>query len=138
MDTNEYKDNAEVAVKNEDQQQEVARQEISRSYIPAVDVIEGENESILYADMPGVDQSSIDITVEKNVLTIKGKVERPKFEGYDVLYSEYGIGDFERSFTLGEDVDRENISASMKDGVLMIKLPNAKPVTKKIEVSVAG
>lgn len=111
------------------------RVENRKIYRPAVDILDGEGETLLYADMPGVDEANVDITLEKSVLTIKGKVDRPDHSGRQLIYSEYGVGDFERSFTLSENVDRERISASIKDGVLVVKLPKAVPSVKKIEVS---
>jgi Molecular chaperone (small heat shock protein) len=135
MDTTyEAKDNN--AVKAEAKAPEGAeRIENRRVYMPAVDVIENEKESVLFADMPGVDQANIDITIEKNVLTIKGKPTYPEFSGYEPVYSEYGIGDFKRSFTLSDAVDKDNISATVKDGVLTLRLPKASPKTRKISVA---
>lgn len=113
------------------------KREMRQEYMPAVDIIDAENETTLVLDMPGVDCDSVDITVEKNILTIKGKPIEDTFEGKTLVYSEYGVGDFERSFTLSEDLSRDGIAATMKDGVLQVKLPKAKPVAKKIEVGVS-
>jgi HSP20 family molecular chaperone IbpA len=62
---------------------------LSRVYMPRVDIYEQDDETVLVADMPGVDENSVDITLEKNVLTIKGYVE-DHMEGYGLAYSEYG------------------------------------------------
>lgn len=113
------------------------KRETRQEYMPAVDIIDSENETVLVLDMPGVDCDSVDITVEKNILTIKGTPNEDAVEGKTLVYSEYGIGDFERSFTLSEELDKEGIAATMKDGVLHVKLPKAKPVSKKIEVGVS-
>lgn len=135
MDTT-YETKDTNAIKSEAKTPEgTQRLENRRVYMPAVDVIENEKESVLFADMPGVDQSNIDITIEKNVLTIKGKPTYPEFSGYEPVYSEYGIGDFERSFTLSDAVDKDNISATVKDGVLTLRLPKASPKTRKISVA---
>lgn len=138
MNNNEIKE--KCSCKSEAPMPEGAeRMETRKVYIPAVDVVDNGEESVLYADMPGVDESNIEITLEKNILTIKGKPEAQEFAGKENVYSEYGFGDFERSFTLSEAVDREKISAGIKDGVLTIKLPKAMPKTRKIPVAtVAG
>jgi HSP20 family molecular chaperone IbpA len=90
---------------------------------------------LVFADVPGVDETHLDITLDKNVLTIRGTVEPPKFEGYTPFQTEYGVGDFERTFTLSDDVSRDGIEASIKDGVLELKLPKtAQSARQKINV----
>ncbi|MBF0486989.1 MAG: Hsp20/alpha crystallin family protein [Nitrospirae bacterium] len=107
-------------------------------YTPAVDIVEKTNEIVVTADMPGVDDKTIDITLEKNVLTIYGKVDLDVPEKYRASYVEYGIGDYRRSFTLSEEVDRQRIEATVKNGVLKLVLPKAEAAkTKKIEVRAA-
>ncbi len=111
------------------------RTRTSRLYMPRVDIFEQDDETVLVADMPGVDEQSVDITLEKNILTIKGYAADP-MPGYGLAYSEYGIGDYERTFALSDEVDRNQIQASMKDGVLRLILPKAEEArTRKIEVS---
>jgi HSP20 family molecular chaperone IbpA len=106
-----------------------------RIYTPAVDIIERKDDIIVTADMPGTDEKSVDITLEKNVLTIYGKVEVVIPEKHTLYISEYGLGDYQRAFTLAEEVDREKIQASVKNGVLKIVLPKAEAVkTRKIAV----
>jgi HSP20 family molecular chaperone IbpA len=90
---------------------------------------------VVVADVPGVDETHLDITLDKNVLTIRGTVEPPSFEGHTVVRTEYGVGDFERTFTLSDDVSRDGIEASVKDGVLQLKLPKtARSARQKINV----
>jgi HSP20 family molecular chaperone IbpA len=104
-------------------------------YSPAVDIIERRDEIMLIADMPGVDDKAVDITLEKNVLTIYGKVEAVVPEKHSLYFSEYGVGDYQRVFTLTDEVDREKIRATVKNGVLTILLPKADVVkTRKISV----
>ena len=79
-------------------------------YTPSVDIIERKEDIVLIADMPGVDEKSVDITLEKNELTIYGRVEPDIPETYTLYVSEYGIGDYQRVFTLSEEVDREKNS----------------------------
>jgi HSP20 family protein len=104
-------------------------------YRPAVDILDTPNEMVVLADVPGVDETHLDVTLDKNVLTIRGTVEPASFEGHKPLQNEYGVGDFERTFTLSDDVSREGIEASVKDGVLQLKLPKtAKSTRQKIHV----
>lgn len=72
---------------------------------------------------------------KKNVLTIYGKVEAEIPEKHRLNISEYGIGDYQRAFTLTDEVDRDKIRASLKNGVLRLILPKAAALkTRKIEV----
>ena len=104
-------------------------------YRPLVDIVENDAEVILVADMPGVDEASTEVMLEKNVLKITGRVNAPQFEGYTLGPAEYGWGDFERSFTLSDEIDRDRIEATVRDGVLRVKLPKAaQAVAKKISV----
>jgi HSP20 family protein len=104
-------------------------------YTPAVDIMERKDDILLLADMPGVDETSVDITLEKNVLTIYGKVAADVPQGYTLYLSEYGTGDYQRVFTLTEEVDRDRIQATVKNGVLRLILPKAEAAkTRKIAV----
>lgn len=104
------------------------------TYMPAVDIIDDESEALLLLDLPGVLESDVDLTLEKSVLTIRARPKEKMFEGKELIYSEYGIGDYRRSFSLTDDIDVDGIAASMKDGVLRVRLPKRAPVTKKISV----
>ena len=109
-----------------------------RAYIPRVDIYESGDNVILLADMPGVGSDGVDITLEKNELTIKGYVQYNLPNDHDLAYAEYGIGDYERSFVLSEEVDRDRIEATMKHGVLRLVLPKAESVRlRKIAVKSA-
>ncbi|MFH0910058.1 MAG: Hsp20/alpha crystallin family protein [Planctomycetota bacterium] len=106
-----------------------------RIFSPRVDIYERKNATVLLADMPGVDDKSVEIALEKNVLTLSGHVAPVSYEGYDPVYTEYETGDFERAFTLSSEVDQSRIQATVKDGVLRLTLPKVKPQpAKKIEV----
>jgi len=113
----------------------VERTRARRVFVPRVDIYETEKGIELLADMPGVDEKNVDITLEKNVLTITGHVEPVYPEGFNLVYSEYEIGDFERSFTLTDQIDQDNIGAKVKNGVLRLSLPKSgKAMSRKIEV----
>lgn len=107
-------------------------------YVPLVDIVENEHALLLIADVPGVDESGVDITIEKNVLTLRGTVNPEPPPGFELSYDEYGIGDYERSFTLPNEIDRDGVQAAIKDGVLTLTLPKLKQaVARKVSV-VAG
>jgi len=108
-------------------------------YAPYVDILEKENDIIVIADMPGVDENSVDITLDKNVLTIYGRVEAEIPQNFRLAKSEYGVGDYQRVFTLTDEVDRDKIHATVKNGVLKLILPKAEMAkTRKIQVKAEG
>ena len=104
-------------------------------FLPRTDIYERDNALVLVADMPGVDENSVEINVEQRVLTITGRVTPQEVADHRLTYAEYEAGDFERSFTLSEEVDVDQIKATVKGGVLRLVMPKseaAKP--KKISV----
>ena len=102
---------------------------------PCVDILDNASEVLLVADVPGVDEAHLEVTLDKNVLSIRGHVEAPAFEGYTPVRNEYGVGDFERVFAVTDDVNRDAIEATVKDGVLQLKLPKtARSARRKINV----
>ena len=105
---------------------------------PNVDILERPDELLVLADMPGVDENTVDIELEKNVLTITGRVENGHVKDAAMMYSEYEIGDYERVFTLSDRIDRDKIVATVKNGVLRLELPKAEEVKpKKIAIKAA-
>lgn len=106
-----------------------------RAYVPRVDIYETDDAIVLLTDMPGIDENSVDIMLEKNVLTINGTVDAESPDNYSLSYAEYESGDYERSFNLSNEIDREKIEATVKNGVLRLYLPKAAPAkTRKITV----
>jgi len=104
------------------------REESTRSgnyFRPLVDILETPEKLVLVADMPGVPSAAIDVALEGNQLTIEGRVRGEDYKGLKPLLVEYGVGGFYRTFTLGEQIDRENIRAQMRHGVLTLELPKA-------------
>lgn len=113
----------------------VERTRETRVYTPAVDIIEKSNDIVIVADMPGVDENSVDVTLEKDLLTIYGKIEPEVPADHKLVVSEYGIGDYQRTFTLSSEIDKDHIQATVRDGVLRLVLPKAeKEKTRKIPV----
>lgn len=104
---------------------------------PPVDIHETNEQIVIVADMPGVTEGGIDVTLEQDVLTIVGRVGKEERPGYELALSEFGEGDYRRVFTLATAVERDTISAEVKDGVLRIVLPKAEPAkAKRIAVKV--
>ncbi|MHB8135844.1 MAG: Hsp20/alpha crystallin family protein [Anaerolineaceae bacterium] len=117
------------------EQEQVERTRETRLFMPRVDIYETKENIYLVADIPGADQDSIDITLEKNILSIDARVASEKPTDYSLTYAEYGIGDFSRKFTLSNEVEKEGIVAVVKDGVLSLTLPKAGPAkTQRISV----
>ena len=104
-------------------------------FSPLTDIVERADEILVVADMPGVDEKCVDITLEKNVLTIYAYPPEETVENFSQVFGEYGVGDFERKFVVSQEVDREKIAAKVKNGVLTVHLPKAGPAkARKIEV----
>jgi HSP20 family molecular chaperone IbpA len=102
---------------------------------PAADIYETDDRVVLMLDMPSVSAESVDVSLERRVLTIQGHANPPAPEGYRQVYAEYDVRAFERVFTLSEDIDQDRIKAEQKHGVLRLELPKAataKP--RRIEV----
>jgi len=124
-----------TALMKKDQIQQVEKAEKARRfYTPPVDIFENNEEYLLYAEIPGASENDVDVTIEKNVLTITAKVNVDVPEGYRLFYSEYGIGDYKRSFELGNEIDQDKIEATVKNGILKLRLPKIQPTVKKIQI----
>lgn len=116
------------------QARETTREE-ERFVSPPVDIYETEEGLVLLADIPGVTADRLSVDVKDDVLTIEGRTEHPS-EGTPV-YQEFELPNFFRQFQLSEQVDVARITASLKHGVLTLKLPKAeaaKPKTIKVQV----
>jgi HSP20 family protein len=110
----------------------------NRPWSPAVDIYETENELVLKADVPDVNQKEIDVRVENQTLTIAGTRNFEKSENKKGFHRiERSYGNFVRSFAIPNTFDTENIKAEYHNGVLSVTLPKkeaAKPRQVKIEV----
>jgi len=106
-----------------------------KAFTPKVDIYETQEAIVLVADVPGVDENSVNVILDKNVLNISGTVTEAAEQGRRLCHVEYDVGDYQRTFTLSDEVDRENIEASVKNGVLRLVLRKAEPVkAKKIAI----
>jgi HSP20 family protein len=116
-------------VKKEKQQVQTQGQEKTRPgvyYMPEVDIGEAADSLKLWADMPGVSDKDLSVTLENNILTIEGMVSTSMYEGLSPRYTEYNVGNYFRQFTLNETIDAGRIKASLRNGVLELDLPKVK------------
>ena len=104
---------------------------------PDVDVLEERDAFVIHADMPGASEETVDVQLEKGLLTLHGRLAegapqtRPR-------YAEYRDGSYYREFRLSEDIDATAVSARMKDGVLELRLPkSAAKKPRRISVQAA-
>jgi len=106
-------------------------------YTPLADIYElPDGTMVVEAEMPGATNDTIDVQVDKGVLTIQGraKLETPG-EPYSNTYSGFSAGQYFRAFALSDEIDRDKIEASLKDGLLTLRLPKAAAArTRKIEI----
>jgi HSP20 family molecular chaperone IbpA len=111
------------------------RTEAGRFYSPHTDIHETKDAVTVTMEVPGVGKPDIDIRLEKNVLTIKGTIDSKRYESLRPIYSEYNVGNFVRSFTLSTEIDCDQISATVTDGVLTVRLPKAaQAVARRIAI----
>lgn len=109
-----------------------------RIFRPLTDIVETERGVALVLEMPGVAPDDVDVSLEKRVLTIRGKVKPTRPDNLELAFAEYAEGDYERAFTMSEDFDPEKIEAQMRNGVLTLSLPRAEETQpKKIAVKAA-
>jgi HSP20 family protein len=105
-------------------------------YAPQVDVLETDDEMLLYADLPGVKPEDVSLTCKGDEVVLHAACASRNV-GKERLYAEYGVGDFYRAFRIAEQVDRDGIEASLTDGVLTVRVPKAVAVRPK-RITVAG
>ena len=117
------------------QREASAKPENDPVYVPRVDILENADHFTVVADMPGVDEKSVEATVQNRVLTIEGWSRPEKPQGHEALGLEFGAGRYRRDFTLPEAVDTERIQARVKSGVLTVSIPKKEEVkARKIQI----
>jgi len=108
----------------------------TRFFVPQTDIFETNEALTVVLEMPGVNNKSVDVRVENDILTIEGEIDFSKYEGMQPVYTEYNIGNYTRTFELSSKVDQDRISAELKDGVMTVVLPKAeKAKPRKIAVN---
>jgi HSP20 family protein len=111
--------------------------ERERGWLPAVDIVDHKDEVVVHADLPGLDEKDIEVTVQDNMLTIRGERKEEKEEKKEDYYqAERTYGAFARTLTLPAGVDADKVKATFKKGVLEVHLPKSKEAKgRKIEIA---
>lgn len=105
------------------------------TYIPAVDITEGEAGYTIFADVPGANKDSVSVTFEDGVVTLKAQSVAEAVNS-DLIRREFRFANYERAFRVGDDVDTDKISAEIANGVLQVTLPRKASAKKTIPVLV--
>jgi HSP20 family molecular chaperone IbpA len=106
-----------------------------RAFTPPIDIHEGPDGLTLEADLPGATEENLFIQLEDNVLSLHAQIHSPAPESARLIHEEYHVGDYQRSFILSDEVDRDRITAELKNGVLRLTLPKAdRARTRRIEI----
>lgn len=109
---------------------------VRRVFEPAVDVVEYEDAIELMVEVPGMKADEISVQVENDTLVLSGERKPVHREGAKVRRGERAHGTFRRTFVLSKEVDRSEIDASLKDGVLTLRLAKRAPEARRIEVKI--
>ncbi len=98
-------------------------QGVRRILRPRVDIVDTGEAIILLADMPGVNQEGLDITLDKNILTLAAELQPEMGDEHEPIYTEARYGAYRRTFALSQAIDRNNIGATFENGMLRVTLP---------------
>lgn len=131
---------ADTAIQKRDAQQVNIPDRIDQSatFTPLVDIFETNDEFIFQADLPGVKAGDIDVSYERGLLTISGKVQPRQTEQTRYLWQEYDVGNFYRQFTINTEINQDGIRADLKNGVLTLHVPKAESArARMIEIRTA-
>jgi HSP20 family protein len=107
----------------------------TRTYVPTTDIFETRDALNVVLEMPGVEKTNIDVTVQEGILNVEGRLDFSKYKSLQPLYTEYNVGHYARSFRLSSKIDESKIAAELRDGVLTLTLPKveeAKPRTIQV------
>jgi HSP20 family protein len=107
----------------------------ARFYVPPTDIFESGDALTIVMEVPGVTKDAVNVKIENDVLSVEGRIETTNYNGLEPLYTEYPIGHFARSFTLPGQVDQQNITAQLEDGVLTLTL-NKRPESKPRRIAI--
>ncbi|NDY42044.1 Hsp20/alpha crystallin family protein [Dissulfurirhabdus thermomarina] len=129
---------SDIAVKQETAEREPRQAAAPAPLVPPVDVYEDHDAITLMADMPGVAKDDVDVRIDKDVLTLRGRIGDYVPEEARPLYAEFSGREYARSFTVGPEIDVDRIEAKMEAGVLRVTLPKVEAVKpRRIEVRAA-
>ena len=104
-----------------------------------IDAFRKGDEFVIHFDLPGVEASSIDLTVEKNVLTVHAQRDRSTGDDVEMIIAERPQGTFSRQLFLGDTLDTDALAANYADGVLTLRIPVAeKAKPRRVQVTASG
>lgn len=113
----------------------------TNSFKPNIDLVEGEKEYVLTGEFPGLDVADIEIELRDNAITLRGeKRSQHEHREGDRVHIERTFGSFIRSFSFGVEVDEDNATADMKNGLLTVRVPKSAKVlkgSKKLSIKAA-
>jgi HSP20 family molecular chaperone IbpA len=92
---------------------------------PDVDILERPDAYVIFADLPGVDEKSVQVRIEKDVLLLDAQLATLPGAGWNPVHSEYRVGAFHREFRISDQVEVDAVSATMRDGVLELRVPKS-------------
>jgi len=96
------------------------------AFVPPVDIVENGEGIVLTADLPGVSRENLSVDIDGDTLTFSGRVTPGRTGSEDSVYAEHRVASYRRTFVLSRDLDASRIEATMKDGVLTLRLPKAE------------
>ncbi len=115
-----------------------SEQASERAMRPAVDIFEDSTGITVQADMPGVSREGLEIQIDHDTLAIEGRAEIAMPEGLEAIYADVRSNRYQRSFTLSHELDGDRAEASLKNGVLTLRIPKREQYQpRKIEVRVS-
>ena len=125
-------------VTNTDEQTKSITQPEQPSIRPAVDVHENDDVIVLYAELPGVNQDNLDITIENGNLQLEARAKLDTPAEMSPVYAEFQTPNYKRSFTLSNELDTDNIEAKLAHGILKLTIPKKETIKpRKVDVKVA-
>jgi len=107
-----------------------------QSFVPAFDISESDTEYVITAEMPGIEEKDLEVTISDGILSVKGEKKHEKEEKHETYHRvERRYGSFCRSFRVPDGVESDKVDATFKDGILKLAIPKSeKAETKKIEI----
>jgi HSP20 family protein len=119
------------------EKEDMERTRERQCFIPKTDIYETDAGIVVIADIPGVDQKNVDISLDKNILTLNAFADVDLPQGFNLQYGEYEPGDFQRTFRITDEIDKDKIEAKVTNGVLQIRLPKAE-TSKAMKIPVSA
>ena len=109
------------------QKQELQEENIRPGVVfrPDIDILENPDAYVVYADLPGVDDKSVDVRLDRGTLTLDARLATLPETGWSPIHAVYRVGAYHREFRISEDIDGSAVTAKMNNGVLELVLPKS-------------